>query len=429
MMIRQSGLLFPQQRKNNESRQRDGFTLVELLVVIAIIGVLVGLLLPAVQAAREAARRMSCSNNFKQIGLGVHNYHAAYNQMPMHGTGATNETNDLWSLADDHGTAPAPPVGFSRHMLSYMVGILPFIEQQGMWEHISNPLTDEANRTWPAMGPAPYAVRYMPWRTDVPTYRCPSDPGRGLPTVGRSNYAACTGDATSRTQLGVSRFNGGQSRWRYQDENWLMRQCRANLRGVFVPRGNTRFRDILDGTSNTIMCGEIVTDLGDRDIRSAASLNNGGHGGQWGNGIMGNPKTCEDNALIDPARPGFWLSGTAVSGGATTRGGRWADFRPLYSQFLCILPPNSEVCLGGNHGTEGITTASSRHQGGVHVLMADGAVKFITDSIEAGNSRAETIWHRNASQESSNPPGSASPYGLWGSLGTRAAREVIAEEF
>ena len=74
--------------------RRIGFTLVELLVVIAIIGILIGLLLPAVQAAREAARRMSCSNNFKQIGLGVHNYHSAYKQMPIHGVGPTNENNN-----------------------------------------------------------------------------------------------------------------------------------------------------------------------------------------------------------------------------------------------------------------------------------------------------------------------------------------------
>ena len=93
--------------KNSISRR--GFTLVELLVVIAIIGVLVGLLLPAVQAAREAARRMSCSNNFKQIGLGIHNYHSAYKQLPMHvgGTTESDQLGDTKSADHDlHGSQP-----------------------------------------------------------------------------------------------------------------------------------------------------------------------------------------------------------------------------------------------------------------------------------------------------------------------------------
>ncbi|MFG0289434.1 MAG: DUF1559 domain-containing protein, partial [Rhodopirellula sp. JB044] len=110
-------------------RVSHGFTLVELLVVIAIIGVLVGLLLPAVQAAREAARRMSCSNNLKQLGLAVHNYHSAYNKMPMHGGGTWQDGAAVGSNLTN------------RMDLSIWVGLTPFFEQQALWEQVVNPLS------------------------------------------------------------------------------------------------------------------------------------------------------------------------------------------------------------------------------------------------------------------------------------------------
>ncbi|MEM6365976.1 MAG: DUF1559 domain-containing protein, partial [Planctomycetota bacterium] len=330
--------------------------------------------------------------------------------------------------------APGPPVGFSRHRLSFLVSILPFVEQQAMWEQVSNGGVDENNFIWPPSGPAPYTVRFRPWATDVPTYRCPSDPGRGLPAVGRTNYVACIGDSTNRMVLGGARFNGGMSAWEYEIPSWLAQQVRAAGRGAFVARSDRKFRDILDGLSNTIVAGEIATDLGDSDIRTRPSIQNGGHGGNWGVGIMLNPETCALGNQFDPERPRFW----AVAGGGGTppmlpgqgagRGYRWADCEGIYGMFNTILPPNSELCLGGGHNTAGIMSASSRHPGGVHVLMGDGAVKFITDSIEAGDPQAETVWRQNAGNVSSNPPGSPSPYGLWGALGTRANGEVIEEE-
>ena len=157
----------------NRSVKR-GFTLVELLVVIAIIGILIGLLLPAVQAAREAARRMSCSNNFKQIGLAMHNYHSAYKRIGMQSGG----TYDLHT--------PSNGGDNNRFRLSWLVGLTPFIEQQGLWDTISNPYFEDTNGdgtlnySEPAMGPRPWATQYDPWVTEVPTFRCPSDPGVGI---------------------------------------------------------------------------------------------------------------------------------------------------------------------------------------------------------------------------------------------------------
>ena len=415
--------------------KRRGFTLVELLVVIAIIGILVGLLLPAVQAAREAARRMSCSNNFKQIGLAVHNYHSAFKSLPIQGTGATNETQNDWMVASQPGPLGGPTVGYTMYRLSALVGILPFVEQQGLWEQISNPSEDTANGwSWPAMGPSPVTIRYRPWATNIPTFRCPSDPGTGLPALGRTNYGVCTGDSTVRGALGSSRFNGNQGRWRYGDEAWLARQVQASCRGFFVPRKESRFRDVLDGLSNTIMMGEFATDLGDRAIMTDPSTFNSSDGIWEGPAL--NASHCAVNNQIDPERPRFWSPSACtqagcmprLTGAAGKRGFRWADFYPLYNQVNTILPPNRELCLTRGHTSDGIVPPSSRHQGGAHILMGDGAVIFMTDSVEAGDANQGPVWFRNNSSQSVLPPGSQSPYGLWGALGTRANAETIEEQ-
>ncbi len=408
--------------------RKAGFTLVELLVVIAIIGVMVGLLLPAVQAAREAARRMSCGNNVKQIGLGLHNYHAAYNKLPMN-SGGTYELN-----ANAGGTVPvnagANPSN-NRRRLSFLVGLTPFVEQQALWEQISAQNQFNANGTqlpagqyWAPMGPAPWVTTYAAWVTDVSTYRCPSDPGVGLPALGRTNYVCCLGDTTDWLNEGGSQWNNGNMVW--PDHN---QRAKASCRGVFINRLQLGFRDILDGTANTAMAGECNTYLGDRDKTSSASFTNQ----PWAT-LHTQPQLCTTQMQIDPLRPRFWCptAGNCTPptlpglNGNQFRGYRWADGAPYYSGFTTILAPNRELCFGGGDASTGYLPPSSRHQGGCHILMADGAVKFVTDSIESGNQFSPTV-HFNLA--TALPPGSQSPYGLWGAIGTRGSKEVLKGDF
>jgi prepilin-type N-terminal cleavage/methylation domain-containing protein len=413
----------------------SGFTLVELLVVIAIIGVLVGLLLPAVQAAREAARRMSCSNNFKQIGLGIHNYHSAYKRLPMH-KGGTGVRGQDWTFSS---------AASNLRNLSILVGLTPFLEQQAVWDQISNPLDVDKNSSidYPSMGPTPDSsglnpgdpLFYEPWGIEIPTLRCPSDPGFGLPSFGRTNFAACLGDSPYRGTAGPTdhllRVTTAQSL-----------ETRAAMRGVFVPRSRVRFRDVLDGLANTILAGEIATDLGDRDVRTNPNTN-------LDMGMNSpTPSSCSQNPDIDPNRPRFWLTGSAravrlltdaMGDAGAARGHRWASGNPTFTVMNTLLPPNNPTCISSNaeipddmgggpwqvYHSSGILPPSSRHQGGCHLLMGDGAVIFMTDSIEAGDATQDPVVLGGSGART---PGQQSPYGLWGALGTRANRETIEEQ-
>ena len=382
---------------------------------------LIGLLLPAVQSAREAARRMSCSNNLKQIGLGLHNYHSAYRQLPtqLGGTGKGLQGVNRYYLASDRTT---------NQSLSFLVGVTPFIEQQTLWEDISNPNVVDlvAPGTprlppWPAMGPTVTAANqqnelprtsvyndgYAPWMTDIATLRCPSDPGIGPPAMGRSNFAACLGDA--------NRFHdAGPYNSFLRIDNFRSREIRASGRGVFVARTAVKLRDILDGLAHTIMAGEITTDLGDRDVRTRPNENVGTRE------VQDSPVACRDD--IDPARPKFWLpSLNVLSSENEGRGFRWANGNGTFTGMNTILPPNAEVCVRFGPTGLGLLPPSSQHPGGAHCLMADGAVVFITDSIESGNPTEGTV---RLGGKGSRAPGSRSPYGLWGALGTKASRET-----
>jgi prepilin-type N-terminal cleavage/methylation domain-containing protein/prepilin-type processing-associated H-X9-DG protein len=396
--------------------RRSGFTLVELLVVIAIIGILVGLLLPAVQAAREAARRMSCSNNFKNIGLAIHNYHSAYKRMPMHG-GGTHPSVPAWSWTNT--------TTGNNMRLSMLVGLTPFLEQQGLWTTISNPNDRDGDGTidFPAMGPSPENIDYKPWATQVPTLRCPSDPGDGLPALGRTNYAANLGDSTDVMRDGHL-VKSNTAPMPYQATSGRSARTNAAHRGMFVVNRDMRFRDVLDGLSNTIAMGEITTDLGDKDSRTAL-LADGPYStsnDHWA--VVVQPNLCEQ--YVDPERPQFWRGDAVQVSAAAGRGFRWADFNPLFSMIHTVRPPNSEICSVGQVNRSNLVSVSSRHQGGAHILMGDGAVIFMTDSVESGDQNHSMVYQWGAGRDAA--PGRASPYGLWGSLGTRANGETIEEQ-
>lgn len=382
--------------------RRLAFTLVELLVVIAIIGVLVGLLLPAVQSAREAARRMSCSNNLKQVGLAMHNYQSAFKRLPQQQGGTFDLTN---GATESNGND-----------LSWIPSLLPFIEQQALWEAISNPFaTDRAGIVrpvpYPAMGPTPVDTNYIPWLTQVGALRCPSDPTTNINArPAFTNYAACMGDNIHEHHYNGVGSDGVSDTTPRNRGTWGEAYLKPISRGFFFGRHSTDFKDIIDGLSNTIAAGEIVVGSGTNEIHSTMFIDGIAH--------RFPPRHWDDK--LDPARPRYWAQGSTTRG---NRGDNWALGRTWFTGFNTTVAPNGP-CVGRHVDRQVYASTSSRHPGGVHVLMGDAAVRFISESIDSGD-QAGTIAVGSANYQ----PGLESPFGLWGALGTRNTKEVTDGDF
>lgn len=334
--------------------KRRGFTLIELLVVIAIIAILIGLLLPAVQKIREAANRMRCSNNLKQLGVAIHNHHDTKGFMPFREGRYTT--------------------GYAGRK-SGLIELLPFIEQDNLHRQIMSDLTIGAT-TFPVSGPEPWNGAYTPWAATINTFFCPSD---GAPTSRHTNYVFCSGDS-------IGQVNSG------------------NSRGMFGLQTNDQgynFASVTDGLSNTIAMGERLR--GNATNPRTLTLHNGG-------GWFTTPQGCTS----------LFNTGTRTWTGAGTQsawaGVRWADGGAGFGAITTSAPPNSVSCAWNSHDAQpGLYPPSSNHTGGVNVVMGDGSVRFIRDTINAGSQTAD----------GSNPTG-ASPYGVFGALGTRAGGETVA---
>lgn len=366
------------------SLTRRGFTLVELLVVIAIIGILVGLLLPAVQAAREAARRMQCSNNAKQMALAMFNYESAFKRFPARRYG-TSGNNGGTAIAANTGTF-ALNRNHNSGRINAFVGILPFLEQAPLFQSIQS--GDAANAPGGPRGDISWTV----WNNPPATYRCPSDAGQQSNNR-HISYALCSGDSPGAANLQLNNHD---------------------TRGVFAGRLIwRRIGDLTDGTSNTIGISEAQANAGANlsDVGFPITANQVRLHQAYAlvPGVGTSPIACRG-----ASNGQFYNSGLSVH---FRRGINWTDGPFCLRSFNTVVAPNSPACAdpgSGNFGDQNVAVLppNSAHTGGVNASFCDGSVRFISQNIDTGN---QAVFQGN-----SGP----SAYGVWGALGSVSGGEV-----
>ncbi|MDD3590513.1 MAG: DUF1559 domain-containing protein [Thermoguttaceae bacterium] len=348
--------------------RRFGFTLVELLVVIAIIGILIGLLLPAVQAARESARRMQCANNLKQYGLAFHNYMSA------------------------NAESLPPMASASANVFSIQARLFPYMEAS----NISN-LIDYSLPVYKSVGMGNLVIYnhlYDALQANAGFLSCPSDPqaGKKLPgsfkiftdanntttEVGQfypSSYCVCTGDTA--TKIGT-RVDG---------------TLRTN--GLFYYGATPTIAQIVDGTSNTMLMSESAIGPGSESTISATLDEMRARPVAFKQYIMMlgsfSHLTAKTPEEIEAIQRGLgarsWYPNRCVT---------WLSGSPPYTAFDATLGPNSSAATAF-YMNYGFYAARSYHSGGVNVLVADGSVRFVSDTVNID------VWHGLATVAGGEP--------------------------
>ncbi len=318
------------------SKRRSGFTLIELLVVIAIIAVLIALLLPAVQAARASARRIQCVNNLKQLGIAMQNFHQVQGTFTW---GAKSSPAQTWCFL-----------------------IMPYVEQTTMSNalNMSNPATDFTNST---------VVQ-----SKLSLFNCPSDPLAGavwisqkpttIPNRGKGNYVVNWGNSDFEQNMPLSTIANDS----LAPANLGPLVTVTSLTGPFRVNNTTTaitpfgLRDILDGTSNTMMASEIK--------------------------IAPDAVPPGKTSVASDSRGDVWSEGTKCGYtfmAATTPNSLIAD---QLNGSDCVNPNGNPPCIQTSGNTREFNAARSYHNGGVNVLFCDGSVKFIKDSVSIPTFRA-----------------------------------------
>ena len=343
-------------RRTGFSRPLHGFTLVELLVVIAIIGILVALLLPAIQAAREAARRSDCINRIRQIVLAAHSFEGAKKRLPSHG--------DVWRVTEGGAERWAGGLSTLGRLLPYMEeqGVQNLVHQDKDWQHIDNR---------PAL------------QTPLPFLRCPSGKNMEITSIGqyatglplqqsnlKSHYVANMGarpGPNKNTAFPGDGCGGARVMWNWPEETYFQYACsRASdaswssggtaINGPIICAGKINLGHVSDGTSKTIMYGEMSWDVGVQEM--------------W---LVGSTTRMIDD---------FVRSANGVV--YNIKNIRWGINQKRYTDEEGNLPEPRSLADDPNSDFAPLTETSlgSYHPGGAHVGMCDGSSRFLNDNVD-----------------------------------------------
>ncbi len=379
---------------------RRGFTLVELLVVIAIIGILIAMLLPAVQAARESARRIQCSNNIRQLGLALLNYESGQKKFPYSSYwknySKTPPVLDLSNINQNNNAQLGE---------NWVIKILPQLEQKVTLQlmDLRHPISGNApGSTTVQSQPTPgnIAARAVP----ITTMLCPSDPYNSTPFKGsassftnqmgdnwaRGNYAAnaslgymtpangASGGTTTTQNLG----GVGISPSKPEIGFWGDRR----RRGVMGANASISLKEVRDGTSKTLLLGEIRAGLIPQDTRGVWAMSGACPSALWCHGYFADDNGPNDNSAIGNGDDERTCSEVVAAVGGAVK--------------LIRLGMSCWDNGGNGGGADFQQTARSMHLAGVNVCLCDGSVRFISDFIDKGvdwtapSISAEHVWDR-----------------------------------